>query len=128
MFKLSEHETASLVLPAHDWQSPILRCFIIKIKLGQSLEKIAGQYDDLTLADVHVAMAYDYDHRGEFDQSIADDETLAEVFRRSNPSLLQAKLRAMSCGCGRFGQGWAQGPPCVCRSSCPDVFVVKFWR
>ena len=35
---------------------------IMHLRLGQSLEEIAGKYD-LDLADVHAALAYYYDHR-----------------------------------------------------------------
>lgn len=67
---------------------------IMHLRLGQSLEEIAGKYE-LNLADVYAAMAYYYDHHSEVDESIAADEAFAEAFQRSNPSLLQAKLRAL---------------------------------
>ena len=70
---------------------------IMHLRLGQSLEEIAGKYD-LDLADVYAAMAYYYDHRSEIDGSIEADEAFAEAFRRNNPSLLQAKLRALHSG------------------------------
>ena len=70
---------------------------IMHLRLGQSLEEIAGKYN-LDLADVYAAMAYYYDHRSEIDGSIEADEAFAEAFRRSNPSLLQAKLRALHGG------------------------------
>jgi uncharacterized protein (DUF433 family) len=67
---------------------------LLHLRLGQTVEEIAGKYD-LTLADVHAAMAYYYDHRKEIEQSIEDDAAYAEAFRRNNPSLLQAKLRTL---------------------------------
>ena len=70
---------------------------IMHLRLGQSLEEIVGKYD-LELADVYAAMAYYYDHRSEIDGSIEADEAFAEAFRRNNPSLLQAKLRALHSG------------------------------
>ena len=70
---------------------------IMHLRLGQSLEEIAGKYD-LDLADAYVAMAYYYDHRSEIDGSIEADEAFAEAFRRHNPSLLQAKLKALHSG------------------------------
>lgn len=51
------------------------------------------QYD-LELADVYAAVFYYYDHRSEIDETIAVDEAFAEAFRRNNPLLLQAKLKA----------------------------------
>jgi uncharacterized protein (DUF433 family) len=70
---------------------------IMHLRLGQSLEEIAGKYA-LDLSDVYAAMAYYYDHRSEIDGSIEADEAFAEAFRGNNPSLLQAKLRALHSG------------------------------
>ena len=70
---------------------------IMHLRLGQSLEEIAGKYD-LDLAGAYAAMAYYYDHRSEIDESIEADEAFAEAFRRNNPLLLQAKLRALHSG------------------------------
>lgn len=57
---------------------------LMHLRLGQSLEEIAGKYD-LSLAAVHAAMAYYYDHQSELDRSIEEDEAYAEAFRRNNP-------------------------------------------
>jgi len=70
---------------------------IMHLRLGLSLEEIAGKYD-LDLAGVYAAMAYYYDHRSGIDASIEADEAFAEAFRRNNPSLIQAKLRALHSG------------------------------
>jgi uncharacterized protein (DUF433 family) len=70
---------------------------IMHLRLGQSLEEIAGKYD-LDLADTHAAMAYYYDHRSEIDGSIEADEAFAEAFRHNNPLLLHAKLRVPHSG------------------------------
>ena len=70
---------------------------IMHLRLGQSLEEIAGKYD-LSLADVHAAMAYYYDHRVEIDRSIEEDAAFAEAFQHNNPSLLKEKLKALSHG------------------------------
>src|SRR5262249_24204968 len=67
---------------------------IMNLRMGQSLDEIAGKYD-LFLAAVHAAMAYYYDHRKEIEQSITDDEAFAKKFQRQNPSLLQAKLKTL---------------------------------
>lgn len=63
-------------------------------RMGQSLDEIAGKYD-IPLAAVHAAMVYYYDHRDEIDKSIQDDRDFAEAFQHDNPSLLQAKLKAL---------------------------------
>ncbi len=70
---------------------------LMHLRLGQSLEEIAGKYE-LALAAVHTAMAYYYDHRSEIDRSIEEDAAFAEAFRRKNPSRLQQKLKALSDG------------------------------
>lgn len=70
---------------------------LMHLRLGQSLEEIAGRYD-LSLAAVHAALAYYYDHRREIDDSIEADSTFAEAFHRNNVSPLQEKLKALGNG------------------------------
>ncbi len=67
------------------------------LRLGQSLEEIAGNFD-LPLAAVHRAMAYYYDHRGKIERNIEEDFAFAEAFRRNNPSPLREKLKALMRG------------------------------
>jgi len=64
---------------------------------GRALEEIAGTYD-LPLASVYAAMAYYYDHKDEIDQSLDEEEALAEAFKKNNPSRLREKLQALSHG------------------------------
>ncbi len=68
---------------------------IMHLRMGQSLEEIAGKYD-LSPAAVHAALAYYYDHRDAIDQQIADDEAFVEAFRKENPSLLREKLHRLN--------------------------------
>jgi uncharacterized protein (DUF433 family) len=70
---------------------------LMYLRLGQSLEEIAGKYD-LPLAAVYAAMAYYYDHRDEIDRSIAEDRAFAEIFRNNNPSPLRARLQSLKHG------------------------------
>jgi len=70
---------------------------LMYLRLGRSLEEIAGKYD-LPLAAAYAAMAYYFDHREELDRSIADDQAFAEAFRNDNPSPLRAKLQALKDG------------------------------
>jgi uncharacterized protein (DUF433 family) len=70
---------------------------LMHLRLGQSLEEIAGKYD-LPLAAIHAAMAYYYDHRAEIDKNIEEDQAFAEAFRRDNPSPLQEKLKRLGDG------------------------------
>ena len=68
---------------------------VMHLRMGQALAEIAGKYD-LSLAAVHAAMAYYYDHKAEIDERITQDEAYAEAFQRNNPSLLQEKLRTLT--------------------------------
>src|SRR5205823_10401632 len=60
---------------------------IMYLRLGQSVEEMAGKYQ-LSAAAVHAAMAYYYDHRAEVEGQIAEDEAFADAFQRDNPSRL----------------------------------------
>jgi uncharacterized protein (DUF433 family) len=63
------------------------------LRMGQSLEEIAGTYQ-LPLAAVYGAMAFYFEHRPEIDQRTAEAEAFAEAERAKQPSLLQEKLSA----------------------------------
>jgi len=65
------------------------------LEMGESLEEIAADYN-LSLAEVHAAMAYYYDHREEIDRYTAESEALVEDLRRNTASSpLEEKLRAI---------------------------------
>lgn len=66
-------------------------------RLGRALEEIAGTYD-LPLAAVYTAMAYYYDHKDDIDQGLDEEESIAEAFKKNNPSRLREKLQALSHG------------------------------
>jgi uncharacterized protein (DUF433 family) len=61
-------------------------------RMGKSPDEIAAEYD-LSLADVHAALAYYFDHRDEIDGSIAEGEAFAEALRQSTPSKVRQKLK-----------------------------------
>lgn len=65
------------------------------LRMGQSLEEIAGKYQ-LSLAGVYAAIAFYYDHKADIERQIQEDEALVEAFRRNNPSKLRQKLKALS--------------------------------
>jgi len=56
-------------------------------------DEIVSHFPTITLADVHAALAYYFDHIEEIQQEMRTERAFAEEFRRSNPSLLEAKLR-----------------------------------
>lgn len=70
---------------------------LMHLRLGKSLEEIAGKHD-VPLAALHAAMAYYYDHREEIDRTIEDDDAFQQAFRRQNPSALQEKLASLGHG------------------------------
>ena len=59
---------------------------------GKSVDEICAEHD-VSLAEVHTALAYYFDHRDEIDRSIEDDDAFVEALRQSTPSVLQRKLR-----------------------------------
>ena len=67
---------------------------IAYLRLGQSLEEVAAEYD-LTLAEVYAAMSIYYDNKVAIDQSIQASEAFAESLRPLYPSLLQEKIKVL---------------------------------
>ena len=70
---------------------------LMHLRLGQSLEQIAGHFG-ISLAALHAAMAYYYDHREEIDRAMQEEDTTFQAIRDATPSLLQAKLKALEGG------------------------------
>jgi uncharacterized protein (DUF433 family) len=60
---------------------------------GMTPDEIVSHIPTITLADVHAALAFYFDHIEEIQQEMRAERAFAEDFRRSNPSLLEAKLR-----------------------------------
>jgi uncharacterized protein (DUF433 family) len=50
-------------------------------RLGWSADQICDAHPGLTLAQVHAAMSYYYDHREEIDESIRKDKEFADRLR-----------------------------------------------
>lgn len=61
--------------------------------LNQSPDEIVYHYPSLTLADVHAALAYYYDHLDEIRNDIRESEALTKQLAAQMPSLLQRRLR-----------------------------------
>ena len=61
---------------------------------GLNPDEIVSQYPSLSLADVHSALAYYYDHIEEIRQEMREDTELAERLRDNAPSLLAEKIRS----------------------------------
>jgi uncharacterized protein (DUF433 family) len=63
-------------------------------RLGQSPEEIVAAHPELTLAEVHAALAYYYSHRAEIDADIqADEQFVARLQSEAGPSPLAQKVR-----------------------------------
>lgn len=67
---------------------------IMHLKMSQPLEQIAQEYN-LSLASLHAALSYYYDHQTEIEQSITEAETFVEELSKNTPSPLQQKLAAL---------------------------------
>src|SRR5690348_16058089 len=59
---------------------------------GMSPDEIVSHIPSITLADVHSALAYYFDHIQEIQEEMRADRAYAEEFRRNHPSLLGEKL------------------------------------
>ena len=66
--------------------------------LGHGPEEIVRKYRHLTLAGVHAALAYYFDHRDEIQRDIEDERRFVEEVRQSTPSVLQEKLQRRRAG------------------------------
>lgn len=63
-------------------------------RMGMSAGRIAADFN-LTLAEVHAALAYYFDHCSEINAMIEQDEKFAEEMKAKSPSMLEAKLRQL---------------------------------
>ena len=61
--------------------------------MGQSIDEICAEHD-LSLAEVHAALSYYFDHRAEIEQQIKEDAAFVAALRQQTPSPLQEKLNA----------------------------------
>ena len=59
---------------------------------GLTPEEIVTQFPQLSLADIHAALTYYYDHRGEIQRQIKESKDLVSTLRSANPSPLREKL------------------------------------
>ncbi len=72
---------------------PVAAIAEMYLEMGKSLEEIAVKYN-LSLAAVHGAMAYYYDHREEIDRHSLETERIVEEMKHnSTPSKFQSRWR-----------------------------------
>ena len=60
---------------------------------GMTPDEIASSVPSVTLADIHAALAYYFDHVDEIQEEMRAEKALAEEVQRNHPSLIEAKLR-----------------------------------
>jgi uncharacterized protein (DUF433 family) len=60
--------------------------------MGKTPDQIVSEYPFLSLAQVHAALAYFYDHADEIRRQVRAGREEAEAIRASNPSKLSAKV------------------------------------
>jgi len=63
---------------------------------GMAPDEIVYHYPSITLADVHAALAYYYDHLEEIQRQIRESEEFASRLASETPSILQRKLKAQN--------------------------------
>jgi uncharacterized protein (DUF433 family) len=61
------------------------------VRLGKAVDEICTEFD-LSLADVHAALAYYYDHQAEIDRGINEGDAFLRALRDSSPSKLAKRL------------------------------------
>lgn len=66
--------------------------------LGQSPDEIVARFPQLTLADVHAALTYYFDHREEIQRQIEEDRQFSDELRSKTPSKVAEKLAGQDTG------------------------------
>jgi uncharacterized protein (DUF433 family) len=64
-------------------------------KLGWSPDQIVHEFPTLTLADVHAALAYYWDHRDEIERALAEEDALEEALKQGYTGPLREKLNRL---------------------------------
>lgn len=75
-------------------RTKVIQVVMDKMAHGWSPEEIHAQYPQLSLAEIHAAFAYYYDHQSELDAQIQQSLKDADAFRAgAGPSPVVDKLR-----------------------------------
>ena len=79
-----------------DTNVKVIEVVLDKLAHGSSAEEMHFQYPQLSLGQIHAALAYYHDHRAEFDDQIARDEAEVSALRRKlGDTPDRKKLRAL---------------------------------
>ena len=93
--KLDENRVAWIA----DTQVKVIEIAVDKLAHGSSPEEIHFQYPHLSMAQIHSALAYYYDHQEELDAEILRRlREVNELAARNADSPLQKKLRQLQSG------------------------------
>ena len=73
----------------------VIEVVLDKLAHGSSPEEVHEQYPHLSLAQIHAALAYYYDHQAEIDAQIEQDDQEIEALKaRAGESPFRQRLRA----------------------------------
>jgi uncharacterized protein (DUF433 family) len=62
-------------------------------RMGMTPDEIVSQHPGITLADVHAALAYYFDHREQIEADIKEGEEFADKLRAGAPSVFEEARR-----------------------------------
>lgn len=68
----------------------VMDLVVLHEQRGLSPDEIISAYPSLTLADVHAALAYYFDHQDEIQRDLAEDRQLAAEAARETPRFIRA--------------------------------------
>jgi uncharacterized protein (DUF433 family) len=72
---------------------------VMHVKLRLTADEIVEELPTITMADVHAALAYYWDHQDEIEAAIGDEQTFAEAIKRAQgPGPLAEKLWQLQHG------------------------------
>ncbi|HMP83585.1 MAG TPA: DUF433 domain-containing protein [Verrucomicrobiota bacterium] len=74
----------------------VIEVVLDHLAYGWSADAIHEQHPQLSLAEIHAALAYYYDHAPAFDEEIARQESELKTMRGTGQSPLQRRLRALA--------------------------------
>ena len=78
-----------------DTNVKVIEVVLDKIAYGWDAEKIHDEHPHVSLAQVHAALSYYYDHEAEMDREIEDQlRRVEEASARAGTPALRARLRA----------------------------------
>jgi uncharacterized protein (DUF433 family) len=71
----------------------VMDIVVLHEELGLTPDEIVSTYPSLSLADIHAALAYYFDHRDEVHGDLASDRRLAEEMAAKTPSKLPDRVQ-----------------------------------